>query len=90
MRSGAESSERQAHFIYIRLFLIILTRVKTLEAQVVSLEAETERMTRVLDTQKSLTVEMETSLRKKIDDFTKDLQRRVSCVVSKGQGKTLI
>ncbi|KAF9060657.1 CASP C terminal-domain-containing protein [Rhodocollybia butyracea] len=62
MRSGAESSER----------------VKSLEAQVVSLEAETERMTRVLDTQKALTVEMETSLHKKIDEFTKDLQRRVT------------
>ncbi|KAF5393386.1 hypothetical protein D9757_000739 [Collybiopsis confluens] len=61
MRSGAESSEK----------------VKALEAQVSSLEAETERMSRALEAQKAATVEIELSLRKKNDDITKDLQRKV-------------
>ncbi|KAJ4483236.1 CASP C terminal-domain-containing protein [Lentinula aciculospora] len=62
MRGDTESSER----------------VKSLNAQVANLDAETERISRVLDTQKAVTAEMETSLRKKIDVISKDLQRKVA------------
>ncbi|KIK67230.1 hypothetical protein GYMLUDRAFT_37309 [Collybiopsis luxurians FD-317 M1] len=61
MRSGVESSER----------------VKVLDAQVATLEAETERMSRALEAQKAATAEIESSLQKKVDDITKDLQRRI-------------
>ncbi|KAE9411276.1 hypothetical protein BT96DRAFT_930417 [Gymnopus androsaceus JB14] len=53
-------------------------RVKSLNAQVANLEAETERMSRALDTQKAATSEVESSLYKKIDDISKDLQRKVA------------
>ncbi|KAJ3748940.1 CASP C terminal-domain-containing protein [Lentinula detonsa] len=62
MRGDSESSER----------------VKSLNAQVTSLESELERITRTLDTHKAVTAEMESSLRKKIDDTSKDLQRKVA------------
>ncbi|KAJ3772944.1 CASP C terminal-domain-containing protein [Lentinula raphanica] len=62
MRGDSESSER----------------VKSLNAQVSTLESELERITRTLDTHKAVTAEMESSLRKKIDDTSKDLQRRVA------------
>ncbi|KAJ4498163.1 CASP C terminal-domain-containing protein [Lentinula lateritia] len=62
MRGDTESSER----------------VKSLNAQVANLEAETERISRTLDTHKAVTAEMETSLRKKIEEISKDLQRKVA------------
>ncbi|KAJ4476999.1 CASP C terminal-domain-containing protein [Lentinula edodes] len=62
MRGDTESSER----------------IKSLNAQVANLEAETERISRTLDTHKAVTAEMETSLRKKIEEISKDLQRRVA------------
>ncbi|GAW04260.1 golgi membrane protein [Lentinula edodes] len=62
MRGDTESSER----------------VKSLNAQVTNLEAETERISRTLDTHKAVTAEMETSLRKKIEEISKDLQRKVA------------
>ncbi|KAJ3814816.1 CASP C terminal-domain-containing protein [Lentinula lateritia] len=62
MRGDTESSER----------------VKSLNAQVANLETETERISRALDTHKAVTAEMEASLRKKIEEISKDLQRKVA------------
>ncbi|KAF5370573.1 hypothetical protein D9758_001927 [Tetrapyrgos nigripes] len=62
MRTGSDSSER----------------VKALESQVAELESEVERLSRVLETQKAVSAEIESSLTKKSDDLTKELQVKVA------------
>ncbi|KAK7472734.1 hypothetical protein VKT23_000844 [Stygiomarasmius scandens] len=62
MRSGTDSSER----------------VKSLQTQVNELESEVERLSHVLEAQKSTSAEIESSLLKKSDDMSKELQKRVA------------
>ncbi len=56
--------------------------MKSLDAQVASLETETEKMSRALDAQKAAATEMESTLRKKVDESSKDSQRKVRSLVS--------
>ncbi|THH12105.1 hypothetical protein EW146_g7817 [Bondarzewia mesenterica] len=60
LRSGNETSDR----------------VKDLKTQVFSLESETERLSHLLATQKTETVEVESVARKALDDSTKEIQSK--------------
>ncbi|RDB24925.1 Protein CASP [Hypsizygus marmoreus] len=60
MRSGSDASDR----------------VKSLESQVVELEGESERMSRVLEAQRQLTAETETAAVKKFDEVSKEIQKK--------------
>ncbi|KAF9263314.1 hypothetical protein L218DRAFT_341638 [Marasmius fiardii PR-910] len=62
MRSGLEPTEK----------------VKSLENQVASLEAETERLSRALDTQRRTTEEIKTSSIKKLQEITREIERKVA------------
>ncbi|KAJ3567586.1 hypothetical protein NP233_g6271 [Leucocoprinus birnbaumii] len=62
MKSGNETSDR----------------VQGLEAQISDLEAETERLSRVLDQQRTASGESEIAFLKKVEEITRELQKRTS------------
>lgn len=55
------------------------TRVRALESQVHELESETAKLLHAFETQKTLTAEAETLVRKKTEEAAKDLAQKVSC-----------
>ncbi|KAK1233177.1 hypothetical protein PQX77_003713 [Marasmius sp. AFHP31] len=66
MRGGSESSER----------------VKSLEQQVTALETEVERVSRALETQRRVTEELEIASSKKVNEMTREVERKVAEVES--------
>ncbi|KAL0068825.1 hypothetical protein AAF712_004155 [Marasmius tenuissimus] len=66
MRGGSESSER----------------VKSLEQQVTALETEVERVSRALETQRRVTEELEMASSKKVNEMTREVERKVAEVES--------
>ncbi|KAJ7287847.1 CASP C terminal-domain-containing protein [Mycena rebaudengoi] len=62
MRTGTENSDR----------------VRSLESQVADLEAESERMSRVLESQKQAALETELIGSKKAEEFSKDIQKKTA------------
>jgi homeobox protein cut-like len=61
MRTGAETS----------------SRVKVLEAQISELDSESDRLSRALDAQKNVAVEMEIAAVRRMEDVLKEVQSKV-------------
>lgn len=55
-------------------------RVKELETKISELESETDRLSAALDAQKRTTLEAQTAAAKKVEDMSKELQKKVSNV----------
>ncbi|KAF7315489.1 Golgi membrane protein [Mycena indigotica] len=62
IRTGSESSDR----------------VKSLQSQIADLEAESERLSRVLESQKQVSSEATVAAQKRIDDLSRDIQIKAS------------
>ncbi|KAJ7072141.1 CASP C terminal-domain-containing protein [Mycena amicta] len=66
MRTGSESSDRQ------------VDRVKSLESQVADLEAESERLSRVLESQKQTSSDAAASVQKRLEELSRDIQSKAT------------
>ncbi|KAF9454053.1 hypothetical protein P691DRAFT_811847 [Macrolepiota fuliginosa MF-IS2] len=62
MKSGSETSDR----------------VQGLEAQIYDLEAEMERLSRALEQQRNVSAEAEAASNKKVEEFSRELQKKIS------------
>jgi vacuolar-type H+-ATPase subunit I/STV1 len=82
MRSGSETSDRCAYFydLYVHELIYALCSVKGLEAQVSDLEAETARLSRALEQQRSVSAETVSTINKKVEEFSRELQKKVTLV----------
>lgn len=79
MRSGSESSERYAaHNLSVVFYLTIHPSVKALELQVAEVEGEMEALSHSLESQKIRTSEVAADGKRRADELSKDLQKRVS------------
>jgi hypothetical protein len=59
--------------------------VRGLETQISDLEAETGRLSRALEQQRSASAELEATANKKVEEFSRELQKRVGfSVISAG------
>lgn len=63
MRTGTESA----------------SRVKDLETQISELESGSDRLSKALDDQKIITVDLEVAAGKKMDDILREVQIKVRC-----------
>ena len=52
-------------------------RVKELEAKVVELESETDRLSTALEAQKTTAAEAQAAAAKKVDELSRDIQKKV-------------
>lgn len=78
-RSGTETSERLVNFKNILAFKSdCYPSVKSLESQITDLENETEALSQSIETQKRRTTEAEAAGQKRVDDLSKELQKKVS------------
>ncbi|KAG5654395.1 hypothetical protein H0H81_003219 [Sphagnurus paluster] len=79
MRSGNDTSDRYVtHGLTNSTLRGHANSVKSLEAQIAELEGESERMSRALDAQKDLTSELEAAATKKIDELSKEIQKKAA------------
>ena len=58
--------------------LIVSSSVKSLESQIADLENESEALSRSVEAQKHRTSEAEATGQKRVNDLSKELQRKVS------------
>ncbi|KAL0579169.1 hypothetical protein V5O48_002850 [Marasmius crinis-equi] len=81
MRGGSESSEKSASCHSTPKKATVdgsINRVRSLEQQVTALEAEIERSSRALDTQRRATEELEVSSSKKVNEMAREVERKVA------------
>lgn len=52
--------------------------MKSLEAQISDMEAETERLSRALEQQRSASAEVEVTTNRKVEEFSRELQKKVN------------
>lgn len=64
----------------------IKRRVKELESKITDLESETDRLSQALDSQKVLTTEVQAALVKEHAETTRELQKKVNCILCPSGG----